>query len=272
MTRVAGQCCITLALTRPTDSVQVFQITIYCSIAFIISARHSSENIMRIVSLIPVLFEDADVLAVNKPEGLASIPERDTTQENLQSLLSTSRQTKLYVVHRLDKEVSGVMLFAKNAAAHKFLNEQFFHHRIRKSYLALVHGVIAQESGTIDVPLRQFSSGRMGVDKVQGKESITTFLVTKRFNAYTLVEAHPVTGRRHQIRVHLYSLGHAIVGDPLYGEKEMQRRFPRLMLHAHRIEFRLPLGNEVMIEAPVPESFTKALKMIEDQWSRVVVA
>ena len=213
--------------------------------------------------MIPPLFEDADVLAVNKPEGLASISERDTTQESLLSLLSAARPTKLYVVHRLDKEVSGVILFAKNAAAHTFLNAQFSHHTVRKTYLALVHGVIAQKSGTIDVPLRQFGSGRMGVDSKRGKASVTTFHVLTRFAAHTLVEVHPVTGRRHQIRVHLYSLGHAIVGDPLYGEKAMQCHFPRLMLHAQRIEFRLPSDTEVMIKAPVPESFTQVLKMVQ---------
>lgn len=212
--------------------------------------------------MIPPLFEDDDVLAVNKPGGLASIPERDTTQESLLFQLSAARPTKLYVVHRLDKEVSGVIIFAKNAAAHTFLNAQFSRHTVRKTYLAVVHGVMAQASGTIDVPLRQFGSGRMGVDSKRGKESVTTFHVLKHFAAHTLVEVHPVTGRRHQIRVHLYSLGHAIVGDPLYGEKELQHQLPRLMLHAQRIEVRLPSGNEVMIEAPVPESFTKALQMI----------
>ncbi len=210
-----------------------------------------------------VLFEDDDVLAVDKPEGLASIPERDTTQESLLSLLSAARRTKLYVVHRLDKEVSGVILFAKNAAAHKFLNEQFSHHIIRKTYLTLVHGVVAQENGTIDAPLRQFGSGRMGVDSKRGKESVTTFQVLKRFNSHTLVEAHPVTGRRHQIRVHCYSVGHPIVGDPLYGEREMQRRFPRLMLHARRIEYRLPPGGPCAVEAPLPESFADVMRMIK---------
>jgi RluA family pseudouridine synthase len=215
--------------------------------------------------MILTLFEDADVLVVNKPEGLASIPERDTTQESLLSQLSAARPTTLYVVHRLDKEVSGVIIFAKNAAAHKFLNEQFSHHTVRKTYRAVVHGVIAQESGTIHKSLRQFGSGRMGVDSKRGKESVTTFHVLKRFDAHTLAEAYPVTGRRHQIRVHLYSLGHAIVGDSLYGEKAMQYPFPRLMLHAQRIEVRLPSGSEVMIEAPVPESFAKALQTIENR-------
>jgi RluA family pseudouridine synthase len=217
------------------------------------------------VSLIPVLFEDADVLAVNKPEGLASIPERDATQENLLSLLSAARHTKLYVVHRLDKEASGVMLFTKNADAHRYLNEQFSRHSVRKRYLALVHGVIVQGSGTVDVPLRQYGSGRMGVDSKQGKASVTTFYVLKRFDVHTLIEAQPVTGRRHQIRVHLYNLGHAIVGDPLYGEKEMQCQFPRLMLHAQRIKFQLPSGNEVMIEAPLSKSFTSGIQLVEER-------
>ncbi len=212
--------------------------------------------------MIPTLFEDADLLAVNKPEGLASIPERDTTQDSLLALLSASRPAKLYVVHRLDKEVSGVILFAKNTAAHKFLNDQFFRHTVRKTYQAVVHGVVAQASDTIDAPLRQFGSGRMGIDSKRGKESVTSFQVLQRFAAHTLVEVRPVTGRRHQIRVHLYSLGHAIVGDPLYGEKEVQGQFPRLMLHAQRIAVQLPSGNEVVIEAPVPESFTRGLQLI----------
>ncbi|MSQ48048.1 MAG: RluA family pseudouridine synthase [Deltaproteobacteria bacterium] len=211
----------------------------------------------------PPLFEDVDILAVNKPEGLASIPERDPTQEVLLSQLSATRATKLYLVHRLDKEVSGVILFAKNAAAHKFLNEQFSRHTVRKTYRAVVLGVVAQESGTIDAPLRQFGSGRMGVDSKRGKESVTSFHVLTRFAAHTLIEVRPVTGRRHQIRVHLHSRGHAIVGDPLYGEKAMQHRFLRLMLHVQKIEFRLPSGDDVVIEAPVPDSFTQGLKMVQ---------
>ena len=212
-----------------------------------------------------MLFEDDDVLAVDKPEGLASIPERGTTQESLLSLLSASRPTKLYVVHRLDKEVSGVILFAKNANAHKYLNEQFSQHSVQKTYLALVHGVIAREGGTIDTPLRQFGSGRMGVDSKRGKESVTTFHVLRCFNSHTLVEVHPVTGRRHQIRVHLYNLGHAIVGDPLYGEREVQCHFPRLMLHARGIEYRLPSGGSCAVESPLPKSFTEVMRRIEGE-------
>lgn len=152
--------------------------------------------------MIPILFENADILAVNKPESLASIPEDGKGKDCLLSLLSTMFQERLYVVHRLDKEVSGVILLARNVAAHKYLNDQFSHGSVRKTYVALTHGIIEEASGLIDKPLRQFGSGRMGVDLERGKPSITEFYVTERLEAYTLVEAHPLTGRRHQIRVH----------------------------------------------------------------------
>lgn len=212
--------------------------------------------------MIPILFENDDILAVNKPEGLAALPTGTTGEECLLSLLAPRFPGRLYAVHRLDKEVSGVILFAKNAAAHKHLNDQFSGHNVFKTYVALVHGLILEERGIIEKPLRQFGSGRMGVDLQRGKRSITEFHVTGRFRAYTLIEAHPLTGRRHQIRVHLYSIGHPIVGDLRYGDRATQRRFPRLMLHARAITFRLPTGEEVTIEAPIPESFTVVIESV----------
>ncbi|MBM3133558.1 MAG: RNA pseudouridine synthase, partial [Chloroflexi bacterium] len=103
---------------------------------------------------------------------------------------------------------------------------------------------------------------RMGVDAERGKPSITEFSVVKRVGDCTLVEARPLTGRRHQIRVHFYSIGHPIVGDSRYGDKAIQSLFPRLMLHAQEIEFRLPSGEEALVEAPVPESFRAVLESI----------
>jgi len=212
--------------------------------------------------VIPILFENEDVLAVHKPEGLASIPEGRPGRDCLLSLLTALAPDKLYVVHRLDKDVSGVILFAKNAVAHKCLNEQFNQRRVRKTYIALTHGVMEMDGGRIDKPLRRFGSGRMGVDLERGKPCITEFRVEERLGAYTLVRVHPITGRRHQIRVHLYSIGHPIVGDRLYGEKKMQLRFPRLMLHAQKIALRLPTGEEVEIEADPPPSFRKVVEYI----------
>jgi tRNA pseudouridine32 synthase/23S rRNA pseudouridine746 synthase len=210
--------------------------------------------------MIPVLFENEDFLAVNKTEGLASIPERSKEKNSLLALLSPGYSTKLYVVHRLDKEASGVMLFAKNASSHKFMSERFSSREIRKTYLILVHGFIPAAEGTIEKPLRQFGSGRMGVDAMRGKKSTTEFSVLERFGSHTLAEVHPVTGRRHQIRVHFYSIGHPVVGDLRYGDKALQELYPRLMLHAQRIECRLPSGHDLNIEAPIPESFELVLK------------
>ncbi len=209
--------------------------------------------------MIPILFQTDDVLAVDKPEGLPSIP-GSGAEVCLLSLLSASFPEKLYVVHRLDKEVSGVMLFARNAAAHKLLNDQFSGRQVRKTYAALAHGIFAVDEGAIDRPLRQFGSGRMGVDVKRGKPSQTFFRVIERLKKFTLVEARPITGRRHQIRVHFYSLGHPLVGDLRYGDRLIQLPFPRLMLHAQHIEFRLPSGQEVTVESPIPASFRQVLE------------
>jgi tRNA pseudouridine32 synthase / 23S rRNA pseudouridine746 synthase len=205
--------------------------------------------------MISILFEDADVVAVDKPEGLAAIPERDPEAGSLLVLLEAQREEKLYVVHRIDKETSGVILFARNAQTHRFLNQQFEARQVEKTYLALVHGVMAEDAVTVDRPLRQYGSGRIAVDLERGKPSITDVRVVERAASHTLVSAHPRTGRRHQIRVHLYDLGHPIVGDPLYGEAAMQKDFPRLMLHAQRITLQLPSGADLTVEAPVPPQF-----------------
>jgi RluA family pseudouridine synthase len=214
--------------------------------------------------MIPVLFENDDLLAVDKPEGIASIPERAKAKDSLVSVLSAMFRDRLYIVHRLDKEASGVILFAKNAAAHRFLNERFSARAVRKTYLVLVHGNMHEKEGVIDKPLRQFGSGRMGIDPERGKPSETGFYVLERFQSSALVEAHPVTGRRHQIRVHFHGIGHPVVGDLLYGDKAVQKQYPRLMLHARRLELQLQSGEELRIEAPVPESFESVLRSSQE--------
>jgi RluA family pseudouridine synthase len=178
---------------------------------------------------------------------------------------------RLYPVHRLDREASGVIVFAKDAETHRHLNGEFDRRAVRKTYLALVHGVTANR-GTIDKPIREFGSGRMGVDAARGKPSSTQFKVERRLRGYTLVRVHPLTGRRHQIRVHLYSLGHPIVGDKKYGDRAVQSAFPRLMLHAIEIEFALPSGERLRIAAPVPESFSAVLQTLADPWGRTTLA
>jgi tRNA pseudouridine32 synthase/23S rRNA pseudouridine746 synthase len=210
--------------------------------------------------MIDVLYEDEDILAVNKPEGLVAVPERRRVEQSLIEMLSTQRAEKLYIVHRIDRETSGVIVFARNAEAHRQLNRQFETRSVEKVYLALVHGIIRDDQGEIDKPLRQFGSGRVGVDDQRGKASVTEFRVLDRLPAFTLLEVRPRTGRRHQIRVHLYSIGHSVVGDPLYGEQAVQRSYPRLMLHARRLSLHLPSGQRLTLEAPIPESFSRVVQ------------
>lgn len=209
--------------------------------------------------MIDILYEDESLLAVDKPEGLVAVPDRRRLDPSLLEMLCTERGEKLYIVHRIDRETSGVIVFARNAEAHRQLNRQFEARSVEKVYLAFVHGVIGDDQGQIDKPLRQFGSGRVAVDDDRGKDSSTEFRVMKRLEAFTLVEARPHTGRRHQIRVHFYSIGHPVVGDPLYGDQTIQSGCPRLMLHAHRLTLDHPCGRRLTLEAPVPESFQRGL-------------
>lgn len=208
-----------------------------------------------------ILYQDDDYLAVDKPEGVLSISEAG--RGGLPGLLEDVHPGKLYPVHRLDREAGGVIVFARNAAAHRHLNTEFDRRAVRKTYLVLVHGTLAEASGHVDRPIREFGSGRMGVDPERGKPSVTDWELVERFGAFTLVIARPATGRRHQIRVHFYSLGHPVVGDRKYGDRGLQERFPRLMLHALSIEFALPAGGRVTVEAPPPPSFEAVLAVLK---------
>jgi RluA family pseudouridine synthase len=210
--------------------------------------------------MIPVIFEDNDVIAIDKPEKLATIPTHTAGEETVLSMLSLQYPFKIFVVHRLDKEVSGVMLFAKNAMAHKQLNAQFFSHSIKKIYTLIAHGAMDTDSGIISAPIRQFGSGRMGVDEIKGKESITGFSVINRSRNFSLVNAMPQTGRRHQIRVHFYNTGHPVAGDMYYGDKEKQKNFPRLFMHAASITFSLPSGLSKTVESVVPVLFNEFME------------
>jgi tRNA pseudouridine32 synthase / 23S rRNA pseudouridine746 synthase len=202
-----------------------------------------------------VLYETDDYLAVDKPEGVVSVG----SAGGLPELLAAGHPGRLFPVHRLDRGASGVIVFAKNAAAHRHLNGEFDRRAVAKTYLACVDGVLAVTSGRITAPIREFGSGRMGVDPRRGKPSTTEWKLSERLDDATLLRVHPATGRRHQIRVHLYHIGHPILGDPRYGDRVRQERFPRLMLHALAIGFALPSGERVDIEAAAPPSFEAVL-------------
>jgi RluA family pseudouridine synthase len=211
---------------------------------------------------IPVLFENDDIIAVDKPENLASIPERNPEKISLLKILSETLERTLYTVHRLDKQVSGVILFAKTPEAHRRLNRMFEHRQVHKTYMALLHGEIADERGVIDKPLRCFGSGRMGADIKRGKPCRTEFSVLELLPGYSLVRVNPATGRKHQIRAHFFGIGHPVVGDTLYGEKSIQKTFPRLMLHSLEIEFIEATAQKKIITSKIPSSFSAVIKRI----------
>jgi tRNA pseudouridine32 synthase/23S rRNA pseudouridine746 synthase len=202
-----------------------------------------------------ILFEDDNLIAVDKPEGMAAVPVRRPDGQSLLEVLAVERNEKLYIVHRIDRDTSGLILFARNEQAHRWLNRQFETRSVSKTYLAVVYGVIDEDQGSIDKPLRRFGSGRVAVDFERGKPSLTEFRVLRRGPLYTLAEAYPHTGRQHQIRVHFYSIGHPVAGDPLYGSPNSDSGVSRLMLHAWRLTLPLPDGRSLSLEAPVPESF-----------------
>lgn len=212
---------------------------------------------------IPILYQSPDIIAADKPAGLATIPESDGGKESLRTTLEAQLGERLLVVHRLDKGVSGVVLFARNVGAHRLLNAQFDQRTVVKRYWALVHGRPAEDRFTVDLPLRVYGSGRVAVDLTNGKASSTLFVVLERYRQHALVEAQPASGRRHQIRVHLYGAGHPVAGDLLYGDRAMQSGFDRLLLHSLAVAFRDAAGERVHVEAPLPPSFTAAIQRLE---------
>jgi RluA family pseudouridine synthase len=208
------------------------------------------------MNLMNTIFEDDLLIAVNKPSGQSTIPGRGDIGEALNQQLERERGQKVFVVHRLDREASGVVVFAKNRETHKKLCLRFERRDVKKSYRALVMGSLTGK-GQIDSPLKEFGSGRVAPSK-DGKRSLTHWSVQSSFAKATLLAVEPVTGRKHQIRAHLYSIGHAILGDPRYGPLPRPvGGVERLMLHASSLH--LNLGREYFFEAPVPRDFSQVL-------------
>ena len=219
-----------------------------------------------------ILYEDADLVAIDKPAGMvvhagAGVSAGTLVNallyryENLSGLGGAIRPG---IVHRLDRFTSGVLLVAKNDAAHQSLAAQFAARNVEKVYLALVHGTVKAESGRIDRPIARdpVRRTRMTARLREGRSAWTEYRVLRRLapvgrsGAFTLLEARIGTGRTHQIRVHLASIGHPVAGDTLYGAPAKVEGHPalgRYFLHAHRIRFRLPsTGEEISLKSPLP--------------------
>jgi len=212
-----------------------------------------------------ILYTDANLLVIDKPAGVLSIPDGyDHAVPYLGRILEPS-YGRLWVVHRLDKETSGVMVFARNADVHSKLNEQFAEHQVSKTYHALIFGLPDWEEKMADIPLRANVGrrNRTAVDIARGKQAMTHFRVLEKFPGHSLLEAKPETGRTHQIRAHLYDLGFSILSDPLYGFGEISPFIGRLALHACSLTFWHPTtGEMVTFGAPYPQDFELALSQL----------
>ncbi|HTP10860.1 MAG TPA: RluA family pseudouridine synthase [Anaerolineae bacterium] len=212
---------------------------------------------------LPLLFIDDHLLAINKPAGLPTLP--DGYDKSAPCLINLLKQQfdRVWVVHRLDKETSGVIVFARTAAVHRTLNISFDSREVHKIYHAIVIGIPAWDEHPIDLPLRPDGDRRHRtvIDRIHGKAAITHVRVLERFAQHTLIEARPETGRTHQIRAHLAALGLPLAGDVLYGG--IATLIDRVALHAHAIDFEHPVTHESLrIEAPYPSDFTSALQQL----------
>ena len=240
-----------------------------------------------------ILYEDDAMIAVNKPAGLLIVPDRwdrgiPTIQDMLREYLRKEvDHPNIRVVHRLDKDTSGVVLLAKNVKAQSYLSKQFEQGEVHKTYHAIVKGVMDKDEGVISFPLIESPKkpGTMMVSE-NGKQSITLYKVLERFRGFTLAEANPLTGRTHQVRVHLMASGFPLAVDPFYGDsrpvylselkKDYKRKgdsetplIGRLPLHSFRISFREPAGEMLVVEAPLPRDFQRMIKALRKYQGRL---
>ena len=220
-----------------------------------------------------IVYEDSDVIVVNKPQGLCVHPEPGNESGTLvnglvyhcgDELSAINGVIRPGIVHRIDKDTSGLLIVAKNNEAHLKLSEQLKERKAMRKYVALVNGNIKEDSGTINKPIGRNPSDRKKMAVVfDGREAVTHFNVLERFGQYTLVECILETGRTHQIRVHMASIGHSIVGDPLYGIKKEKFNLNGQLLHAKTIGFVHPRTGEMMeFTSDIPEYFENVLEKL----------
>lgn len=222
-----------------------------------------------------ILYEDKDIIIINKAKGMVVHPGNGNPDGTLvnailakckDSLSGIGGEIRPGIVHRLDKDTSGVIIVAKNDKAHIELSKQIQAREVKKIYWALVRGSIKENEATINMPIGRSTKDRkkMAVRK-DGKEALTHFKVLKRWREYTLVEVHIETGRTHQIRVHLSQIGYPIVGDSVYSNGKNPFGVQGQMLHAKSIEFIHPINKEKLkIEAPLPDYFVEVLNRLDE--------
>ena len=225
---------------------------------------------------VDVIYEDNDIIVVNKPKGMVVHPANGNPDGTLvnaimnickDSLSGIGGEIRPGIVHRIDKDTSGLLIIAKNDKAHINLSEQIKNRKITKKYVALARGVIKENTATIDMPIGRSDKDRkkMMVRK-DGKNAVTHFDVIKRYNGYTYLDIKIDTGRTHQIRVHLAEIGYPIVGDGVYSNGKNPFGVEGQMLHAKSLEFKHPITGKILkLEAPLPKYFENVLKRLEEK-------
>lgn len=225
---------------------------------------------------VEIIYEDKDIIVVNKPKGLVVHPANGNPDGTLvnaimaickDSLSGIGGEIRPGIVHRLDKDTSGILVVAKNDKAHINMSEQIKEHQVKKTYIALVRGIVKENEATINMPIGRSTKDRkkMAVTK-NGKEAITHFKVLKRYPSEncTLLEVRIETGRTHQIRVHLSQIGYPVIGDITYSSGKNRWEVQGQCLHAKSLEFKHPItGKEMFLEAELPEYLQKIIKELD---------
>ena len=223
---------------------------------------------------IEIVYEDNDIIVVNKPKGMVVHPANGNPDGTLvnaimsickDSLSGIGGEIRPGIVHRLDKDTSGLLIVAKNDKAHVNMSEQIKNHEVKKTYIALVRGIIKENEATIDMPIGRSNSDRkkMAVTK-NGKNAVTHIKVLKRYEKYSLLEVNIETGRTHQIRVHLSHIGYPIIGDYTYSNGKNEFGVEGQCLHAKELEFKHPItGKEMKLQAPLPKYIEEILQKLD---------
>ena len=216
-----------------------------------------------------VLYEDADVLVVDKPKGMVVHPAPGHYSGTLVNAVLYHCKGQLSgingVLHRIDRDTTGSLIVCKNDAAHRGIAEQLKAHSLNRSYRAIVHGVIEENEGTVRASIGRDEKDRkrMAVNEKNGKEAVTHYKVLERFRDYTYIECRLETGRTHQIRVHMTSIGHPLLGDKIYGERKTPFHLEGQTLHAYCLGFMHPASGEyIEVKAPLPTYFLHLLEVL----------
>jgi len=222
-----------------------------------------------------IIYEDNDIIVINKPKGMVVHPGNGNPDNTLVnavlahckgSLSGIGGEIRPGIVHRIDKDTSGLIIVAKNDKSHINLSEQIKNHEVTKIYTALVKGNISEDEATIDMPIGRDKKDRKKMSVTRdGKEAVSHIKVVKRYGNYTLIRVKIDTGRTHQIRVHMAKIGHPVVGDEVYSSGKNEFGVKGQMLHSTILKFKHPIsGKEIMLEAPLPQYFEDVLSKLDE--------